>query len=99
MLGVDGQPLRVPLEMTVEDLEDVLGPSSYLLDLHDQAHNSLNVTVPVTVGAVVDEEADGPHEVAEVSPAAALPATTNEVRLVLEANIRAMSASFQHNER
>jgi hypothetical protein len=100
VLGVDRQPLRVPLEMTAEELEDVLGPSSYLLDLHDQAHNSLNVTVPVTVGVGVDEAADGAHEVAEASPAAiALPATANEVRLVLEANIRAMSASFQHNER
>jgi len=49
VLGVDRQPLRVPLEMTAEELEDVLGPSSYLLDLHDQAHNSLNITVPVTV--------------------------------------------------
>jgi hypothetical protein len=100
VLGVDRQPLRVPLEMTAEELEDVLGPSSYLLDLHDQAHNSLNVTVPVTVGSGVDAPDDEAREVAEASPAVvALPATTNEVRLVLEANIRAMSASFQHNER
>src|SRR5579862_7276867 len=102
VLGVDKQPLRLPLAMNEADLEDVLGPATYRLDLCDQAGNHLDVTVPITIG-----EPEGPDEPEEIDggdpypvvPVAPLPSVSNELRLILEANIRAMSASFQHNER
>jgi hypothetical protein len=102
VLGVDKQPLRLPLTMNEADLEDVLGPATYRLDLCDQAGNHLDVTVLITIGepAASDapKEADDrdPYPVPSVAP---LPSMGSELRLILEAHIRAMSASFQHNER
>jgi hypothetical protein len=102
VLGVDKQPLRLPLTMNEADLEDVLGPATYRLDLCDQAGNHLDVTVPITIGEPeAREEPEKPNETDPypVPPVAPLPSMNGELRLVLEAHIRAMSASFQHNER
>lgn len=103
VLGVDKQPLRLPLTMTAADLEDILGPGTYRLDLCEQAGNSLNVTVRIAIGEHADPDDEDEDRDAEdvyaAAPLAPLPSTNNEMRLVLEANIRAMSASFQHNER
>lgn len=100
MLGVDKQPLRVPLHMTEADLEDMLGPATYRLDLCDQNGSALGVTIPITIGEETAPDEANEAEGALVSaPTAPLPSTTSEVRLLLEANLRAMNASFQHNER
>ena len=101
VLGVDKQPLKLPLAMTEADLEDILGPATYRLDLCDQTGNQLE-TVTITIGEQAEPEAAKPAAAAEPPESALafpLPSTNHEMRLVLEANIRAMTASFQHNER
>lgn len=99
MLDASKQPLRLGLEMTLADLEDILAPAKYWLDLIDQAGNSLGLAVrPVLIGGPANEERTPERDAVEDAPAAPLP-LGSDVRLVLEANVRAMQASFQHNQR
>ena len=53
------------------------------------------MTRTVQIGEV--EEDDGASE--EPQPLDVLPAGATDVRLLLEANVRAMQAAFQHNQR
>lgn len=92
---VDGkkQPIECPLTYSIEDLEEILPPGSYRLDLVDIAGNSLDYTVTVSIGGAAP-----PREEDDDGRTASLPATS-DTRLVLEAGIRAQQMAFAHNER
>lgn len=97
--GIDRQPLKLPLDFSEDDLHGMLGPGTYRLDLIDQAGEPLDLTVAVSVGDSEPASANQPQrvEVTEASPV--LPVSASDVRLVLEANVRATQMAFQHNER
>lgn len=100
MLDVNKQPLRLHLDMTLADLEDILAPAKYWLDLIDEAGTSLGIAVrPVLIGGPANDERAQERDAAEDVIAAPLPSLGSDLRLVLEANVRAMQASFQHNQR
>jgi hypothetical protein len=96
------QPMRFPLSYTMNDIEDVLPPGAYRLDLVDGKDKYLELTIPIEVGelrnaggvdVVEREELEAEHV------SLRLPVTSSDVRLVLEANVRSMQLAFQHNER
>ena len=99
-LGVDKQPMVFPLTYTVADVEDILPPGTYRLDLVDPRGDALGVTVPITIGTrnAEPDDDEAPSDNQTRAPML-LPQTTNETRLVLEANVRAMQLAFQHNQR
>ena len=94
--GADRQPLRLPLDFTETDLEAMFGSGTYRLDLCDAAGESLDVTATISLGES-EPQADAPD--VELVPHAALPVSASDVRLVLEANVRATQLAFSHNER
>lgn len=94
--GADRQPLRLPLDFTEADLEAMFGSGTYRLDLCDAAGECLDVTATISLGES-EPQADSP-DVELVSPPA-LPVSASDVRLVLEANVRATQLAFSHNER
>ena len=94
--GADRQPLRVPLDFTADDLDAMLGTGTYRLDLCDATGEPLGMTVMVPIG---DDEPANAATVNEDAPGALLPASGSDVRLVLEANVRATQLAFAHNER
>ena len=96
--GLDRGPLKLPLDFTEDDLHNMLGDGSYRLDLCNQAGDSLDLAVTVAVGELEPINANEPMGAAE-PVGSLLPATASDVRLVLEANIRATQMAFQHNER
>lgn len=97
------QPMLFPLDYTIADVEDVLAPGNYLLDAVDKNGEPLGVTIAVSIGMLRNAEAVDPdHENVESAPAivpTTLPNTTSDVRLVLEANVRATQMAFIHNQR
>jgi len=96
--GADRQPLRLPLDFTETDLEGMFGSGTYRLDLCDAAGESLDVTATISLG----ESEPPPAEAVSVELApqpASLPVSASDVRLVLEANVRATQLAFSHNER
>jgi hypothetical protein len=96
LLGPDKQPMQFPLDYMLPDFEDVLLPGDYRLDVVDASGKSLEVQIPITIPGLRNA-----HDVAaEVNgDDASLPTTDNEMRLVLEANVRAMQLAFVHNQR
>lgn len=103
VIGLDRRPLRLPLDTTVDDLEAMLGPGTYRLDLVDENGAPLGVTVPVIIGdqSEGDEDDDPPASRVDRDPPplVTLPTSGTDLRLLLEANVRAMQLSFHHNER
>jgi hypothetical protein len=101
VLGVDKQPMQLPLAYTIVDLEDVLAPAEYLLDLVDMKGNGLGITVPISIGQLRNADGDGPADDGDASlaVATALPTSGSETRLVLEANVRATQMAFVHNQK
>jgi len=102
-LLLDGrkQPMLFPLDYTIADVEDILPPGNYLLDVIDKGGEPLGVTIGLALGIPRNAETvepDNENSAPSVVPTA-LPATTSEVRLVLEANVRAMQMAFIHNQR
>jgi hypothetical protein len=97
VLGPNRQPLELPLDVTLDELEDMLGPGSYRLDAISEDGRPVDVSIAVKVpgGDEDDDEPPAPMAVSDV----ALPTGGSDVRLVLEANIRSMQMSFQHHER
>jgi hypothetical protein len=97
------QPMLFPLDYTISDVEDVLTPGSYLLDAVDKSGEPLGVTIAVSIGMPRNAESvEADKDEVESSPLVVpttLPNTTNEVRLVLEANVRATQMAFIHNQR
>ena len=55
VLGLDRQPLRLPLAATVADLDDMLGPGTYRLDAVDDRGNLLGITTAVPLCDNVSE--------------------------------------------
>lgn len=98
MLGVDKQPMQLPLGYTVVDLEDILAPGAYRLDVVDQRGEALGITIPIAIGQLRNAEGDE-DEGASVAVPTTLPSTSNETRLVLEANVRATQMAFLHNQK
>lgn len=98
VIGADRRHVELPLDFTEDDLEAMFGAGTYRLDLYDAAGEPLDLTVTVPLGepepANVKEPAD---DAAAIAPA--LPANASDVRLVLEANVRATQLAFAHNER
>lgn len=105
VMGMDRRPLRLSLDVNVDDIEAMLGPGTYRLDLLDEAGAPLAVTVPVTVGPPVEERRNGLGDEGDgddddgammLMPVAS---SSADVRLLLEANVRAMQLSFSHQQR
>lgn len=103
------QPMMFPLDYTIADVEDVLSPGNYLLDVVDKNDDPLGVTVAASIGMPRNAESiepddnnsnsnDGAAALPTVVPTS-LPNTTSDVRLVLEANVRATQMAFIHNQR
>src|SRR5688572_1942436 len=99
-LDAKKQPIVLALEYTIADVEDILPPGNYLLDAVDKVGDALGVTVAVSLGQLRNAESIEPDE--ESAPAVVpttLPSTTSDVRLVLEANVRATQMAFLHNQK
>ena len=104
------QPMTFPLDYTIADVEDVLSPGNYLLDVVDKNGDLLGVMVAASIGMQRNAESiepdnsnrsnndDGAAPMPTVVPTS-LPNTTSDVRLVLEANVRATQMAFIHNQR
>jgi hypothetical protein len=95
------QPMLFPLDYTVADVEDILPPGNYLLDVVDKNGEPLGVTVGLPIGMTRNAESvepDNDNNAPTVVPTT-LPNTTSDVRLVLEANVRATQMAFIHNQR
>ncbi len=101
LLDSKKQPMLFPLDYTVADVEDILPPGNYLLDVIDKGGEPLGVTIGLALGTLRNAESiepDNENNAPSVVPTA-LPTTTSEVRLVLEANVRATQMAFLHNQR
>jgi hypothetical protein len=79
------------------DLDDILPPGSYKLDLVDRSGMPLGLTIDVEIGTLRNAGSvesqdldDGP---------VALPAGASDLRYLLEANVRSTQLAFQHNQR
>lgn len=94
--GADRQPLRLPLDFTEADLEAMFGSGTYRLDLCDAAGELLDVTATISLG---ESEAQAEPANVELAQHPPLPVSASDVRLVLEANVRATQLAFSHNER
>ena len=99
VLGVDKQPLQLPLSYSIVDLEDVLAPAHYLLDLVGPKGEALGIAVAVSIGQLVGPDDDAADEDAPPGMPTMLPTAGSETRLVLEANVRATQLAFQHNQK
>ena len=101
LLDSKKQPMVFPLDYTLADVEDILAPGSYLLDVVDKGGETLGLTIGVSIGMPRNAEAvdpDSENTALAVVPTT-LPSTTSEVRLVLEANVRVTQLAFLHNQR
>ena len=101
LLDSKKQPMLFPLDYTVTDVEDILPPGNYLLDAVDKNGETLGVTVGLSIGMTRNAESvepDNENNAPTVVPTT-LPNTTSDVRLVLEANVRATQMAFIHNQR
>jgi hypothetical protein len=99
-LDAKKQPMVLALEYTLADVEDILPPGGYLLDVVDKNGQPLDVTVAIAIGQLRNAESVEPDEaMPPVAVPTTLPATTSDVRLVLEANVRATQMAFLHNQR
>jgi hypothetical protein len=85
------QPMTFPLDYTMADVEDILPPGNYLLDVVDKNGEPLGVTIGVSLGMPRNADSVADEEEEAMAPAVVpttLPNTTSEMRLVLEANVR-----------
>lgn len=102
LLDAQKQPMKLPLSYHEGDLEEILSPGTYRLVLVDQRGEPLGPTVQISIGQLRNGAAEG-EEGEEEGPAlpvmAALPPSTSDTRLVLEANVRSTHLAFQHNQR
>jgi hypothetical protein len=98
-LHLDGskQPMQLSLSYTMADLDDILPPGSYKLDLVDRAGMALGVTVDVEIGGLRNAGASDSQDLDD-GPVA-LAAGASDVRYLLEANVRSTQLAFQHNQR
>ncbi len=101
-LDAHKQPMLFPLHYSITDAEEILPPGTYRLDLIDAKGEFLDITMPITIAGprngTENARAEPDEDQVDVVPMR-LPASGSDVRLVLEANIRATQLAFQHNER
>ncbi|MGN6108416.1 MAG: hypothetical protein ACTHU0_25145 [Kofleriaceae bacterium] len=102
VVGDKKLPMLFPLDYTLADVEDILPPGTYRLDLVDKDGHPLEVTVPITLSgprnAAPESYEPTPLPGDELIPAV-LPPTGSDLRLVLEANVRATQMAFVHTQR
>ena len=101
-LDANKQPMVFPLHYTLVDAEEILPPGTYRLDLTDSRGELLETTVAISIGSPRNASEGGRDEDDEKhaeTVSTKLPVTSSDVRLVLEANIKATQLAFQHNER
>lgn len=99
-LDAKKQPMELPLTYTVADLEEILAPGTYRLDLVDAGGSFLEVTVTISLGDLRNAASPARNDSdEEASHVPSLPAHANELRFIVEANVRAMQMAFAHNER
>jgi hypothetical protein len=79
------------------DLDDILPPGSYKLDLVDRAGAPLGLTIDVEIGGLRNAGASESQDLDD-GPVA-LGAGASDVRYLLEANVRSTQLAFQHNQR
>jgi hypothetical protein len=98
-LHLDGskQPMQLSLSYTMADLDDILPPGSYKLDLVDRSGMALGLTIDVEIGTLRNANT-GESQDLDDGPVA-LTSGASDVRYVLEANVRSTQLAFQHNQR
>lgn len=79
------------------DLDDILPPGAYKLDLVDRSGMPLGVTIDVEIGSLRNANPAESHDLDD-GPVA-LSAGASDVRYLLEANVRSTQLAFQHNQR
>jgi hypothetical protein len=89
--------MQLSLSYTMADLDDILPPGSYKLDLVDRAGTPLGLTVDVEIGAPRNAGVSESQDL-EDGPVA-LSAGGSDLRFLLEANVRSTQLAFQHNQR
>ncbi len=89
--------MQLSLSYTMSDLDDILPPGSYKLDLVDRAGMPVGVTVDVEIGSLRNASAAESQDL-EDGPVA-LPSGASDMRFILEANVRSTQLAFQHNQR
>lgn len=102
LLDAQKQPMKLPLSYHEGDLEEILPPGTYRLVLVDQRGEPLGPTVQIPIGHLrngAEEGEEGEKEGPALPVVAALPPSTSDTRLVLEANVRSTQLAFQHNQR
>jgi hypothetical protein len=89
--------MQLSLSYTTADLDDILPPGSYKLDLVDRSSMPLGLTIDVEIGSLRNA---GPGESQDLDDGSvALTAGASDVRYLLEANVRSTQLAFQHNQR
>jgi len=89
--------MQLSLSYTMADLDDILPPGSYKLDLVDRSGMALGLTIDVEIGTLRNA---GPGESQDLDDGpVALTAGGSDVRYLLEANVRSTQLAFQHNQR
>lgn len=98
-LQLDGskQPMQLSLTYTTADLDDILPPGSYKLDLVDRSGTPLGLTIDVEIGSLRNAN-PGESQDLDDGPVA-LTAGASDLRYLLEANVRSTQLAFQHNQR
>ena len=89
--------MLLSLSYTMADLDDILPPGSYKLDLVDRAGTPLGLTIDVEIGTLRNAGVSESQDL-EDGPVA-LGAGGSDVRFLLEANVRSTQLAFQHNQR
>jgi hypothetical protein len=90
--------MQLSLSYTMADLDDILPPGAYKLDLVDRSAMPLGLTIDVEIGSLRNAN---PAESQDLDDGpVALTAGASDVRYLLEANVRSTQrARFQHNQR
>src|SRR5689334_4365647 len=89
--------MQLSLSYTMADLDDILPPGSYKLDLVDRAGMPLGVTIDVEIGGLRNAAASESQDLDD-GPIS-LSGGASDVRYLLEANVRSTQLAFQHNQR
>ena len=97
--------MQLSLAYTHADLDDILPPGSYYLDLVDGDGKILATTVKITIGLTrnagspgLDDDGRDDEDMDE-NRLERMRSHPSDTRFVLEANVRSTQLAFQHNER
>lgn len=89
--------MQLSLSYTMADLDDILPPGAYKLDLVDRSGMALGLTIDVELGSLRNAN---PTESQDLDDGpVTLTAGASDVRYLLEANVRSTQLAFQHNQR